>query len=129
MFKTMLTERRMAGSNDDSFTGVASVKASGANLVIVSTEGLGEFSFSGVLDQGRLIGQLGLGGYSAKAEGVALDDKISVTFQTTTASGTVQGNVVLQRNPLQREAQPQPQLWMLDVGRWMFGVRSPAPVV
>jgi hypothetical protein len=60
-----------------------------------------ELNFSGTLVKGRLSGQLGLGSVSAKCEGAVTSTKISISFQSMTPDGTLSGNVVLQRLPLQ----------------------------
>ena len=87
----------ISGGNERNFLGMATVSADGDSAAIVSKAGLVEMNFSGTLSKGRLGGQLGIGSASAKCEGVATEDKISITFQSLTPDGTVRGNVVLQR--------------------------------
>ena len=77
--------------------GLATVRADRESVAIVSVEGETEANFSGQETSGRLSGQIGVAGYSAKAEGVAVGKKISLTFQSVLQSGTVQGIFVLQR--------------------------------
>jgi len=98
IFKSVVREKGLVAEKEDSGLGLASVKANGDTLAIVSTKGRVEISFSGQNLKGRLTGQVGVGAVSSKAEGVALDDKISITFNTVTPDGTAQGIVILQRN-------------------------------
>lgn len=98
LFKATLSTRSLVDRDEQSYLGLASVRVDGDHLAIVSTEGAVELNFSGQLTNHALSGQLGIGGFPVKAEGVALDDKISLTFQSTTPNGLFQGEVVLQRN-------------------------------
>lgn len=73
--------------------GIAKVSCDGQSVNIVSSEGTDEMNFTGTLSKGGLSGQIGVSQISAKCAGVAMDDKISINFQ----SGTLHGNVALQR--------------------------------
>lgn len=90
-----------ASSGAEVFFGIATVATSGNKITMISTAGKAEFNFSGTEETGQLVGTLGFGGkasaISVKCEGVALNEKISLTFQKLTDSGTVQGSVTLQR--------------------------------
>ena len=97
LFKATIKTGGIVSQTDRSFMGIAQIKVERESVAIVSIEGDTEASFSGTQSSGRLTGQLGLHGFSTKAEGVVIGDKISLTFQTTTQSGTVQGSFILQR--------------------------------
>lgn len=96
IFKAIVKAGGIVNANEQQYSGIAAVKADGQDVAIVSIEGKVEMSFSGQNACGRLTGQLGVAGFSVKGDGVALDDKISITYQSPTQSGAVQGNVVLQ---------------------------------
>ena len=87
----------LSGSNERVFVGLASLSVDGENVAIVSSSGTAEINFTGTLSKGRLSGQIGLGGMSAKCEGAGTTEKISISFQSLTSNGTVGGNVVFQR--------------------------------
>lgn len=91
-FSTVLAE-----GSERSHLGLALVSTDGENVTIVSTAGAAEINFTGTLLKGRLSGQIGVGGVSAKCDGAATPEKISISFQSLTPDGTVRGNVVLQR--------------------------------
>jgi hypothetical protein len=97
LFKATMKTTGIASQNERSFMGIAAVTADANSLAVVSLEGETEASFSGRQTGSQLNGQLGLAGHSAKAEGVVVGDKISVTFHTIDQNGTVQGTFVLQR--------------------------------
>jgi hypothetical protein len=97
LFKAVLRTSGLVSQNERTFMGLATVKADRESMAIISLEGETEVNFSGLEANGRLNGQIGISGYSAKAEGVAVGKKISLTFQSTTQNGTVQGTFVLQR--------------------------------
>ncbi|MSU62295.1 MAG: hypothetical protein EXS31_07850 [Pedosphaera sp.] len=90
-----------SSSGAENFFGLATVVTSGTKITMISTAGKAEFNFSGSVEAGQLSGLLGFGGkassLSAKCDGVALNEKISLTFQKLTDNGTVQGSVTLQR--------------------------------
>lgn len=98
VFKGTIKEKGMVSEKETQFLGLASLSTDGESIAIVSTEGKVEMSFSGLNAKGRLSGQAGVGGFSSKADGVALEGKISLSFQTLTPDGTAHGVVVLQRN-------------------------------
>jgi hypothetical protein len=100
LFKAVLKTSTITTSDEKSFFGTAVVQSDGTNVVVVSREGGIELNFSGTCTGAKFSGQLGIAGFSAKAEGIALPPKISLTYQTVTASGTAQGSVVLQRTGL-----------------------------
>src|SRR5208337_3921081 len=87
----------LSGSDETVFVGLASVSVDGENVAIVSNSGRAEINFTGTLSKGRLSGQIGIGGVSAKCEGSATAEKISISFQSLTSDGTVRGNAVFQR--------------------------------
>lgn len=101
LFKGSVQSKTLTSSDSDTFYGIATVAISGNKISMISTEGKIEANFSGTLETGQLSGLLGLGGknssLSVKADGVALGEKISLTFQKLTDSGTVQGNLTFQR--------------------------------
>jgi hypothetical protein len=98
VYKGMVKESGLAAEGkENQFLGLATVQVNGGTITIASTDGKTEMNFSGQNDKGRLTGQVGIVGISCKAEGVALEDKISLSFQALTAGGTAQGSVVLQR--------------------------------
>jgi len=103
LFKSVLKTSNITTSNEKSDYGTATVQSDGTNVVVVSIAGGIEMNFSGACTGARFSGQVGIAGYSAKAEGIALDTKISLTYQTVTASGTAQGSIVLQRIGLTKE--------------------------
>lgn len=90
-------ESALSGGDEKGFIGLASVSVDGDNVAIVSNGGTVEINFTGTLSKNRLNGQLGIGGVSAKCEGAATGEKISISFQSLTSDGTVRGNVVFQR--------------------------------
>ena len=61
------------------------------------TGGRLELNLTGTIVKNRVIGQIGLGNLSAKCEGAATPEKVSINFQSLTTDGTVSGNIVLQR--------------------------------
>jgi hypothetical protein len=87
----------ISGGDERKSLGTATVSADGGNMAIVSNAGRVEMNFTGSFSKGRLSGQLGVGSVSAKGEGVATPDKISINFQSLTPDGTVRGNVILLR--------------------------------
>jgi hypothetical protein len=87
----------LSSSDEGVFVGLASVSVDGENVAIVSNSGTAEVNFTGSLSKNRLNGQIGIGGVSAKCEGAATDEKISISFQSLTSDGMVRGNVVFQR--------------------------------
>lgn len=97
LFKASLKTSSLTASDERSYFGVAAVKHDRTNFVVVSRQGKVEFNFSGSVQGGKVDGQLGIANLSSKADGVLLDQKISITFQSLTGSGTAQGTVVLQR--------------------------------
>jgi len=102
IFKAVIKEKALVSEKEDQYLGIASARADGANLAIVSTEGKVEMSFSGESAKGRLKGQAAVAGFSGEAEGVALEDKISISFHNLTPDGVAQGVVVLQRNRINK---------------------------
>ena len=110
LFKAVLKTSTLTTSDEKSAFGTTSVQSDGTSLVVVSKEGGMEPNFSGTCTGARFTGQPGIAGFSAKAEGVALETKISLTYQAVTASGTAQGSVVLQRaGPPKRDTTPARQ--------------------
>jgi len=97
LFKAVVKTGGIVSQTERSFMGIATVRVDGESIAIVSVEGETEANFSGQQNSGRLNGQIGIAGISAKAEGVAITEKISVTYQSVTQSGTAQGTFVLQR--------------------------------
>ncbi len=97
LFKAILKSGGITTQSDRDFVGIASVQVEGDNVAIISVRGDTEANFSGKQSGGGLTGQIGIGGYSSKAVGVAVPRKISITFQSTTQSGTLQGTLILQR--------------------------------
>jgi hypothetical protein len=83
--------------DEDTLLGLATVKVDGDNIAILSKAGRTEISFQGSLVKGRVQGQIGIGSFTSKAEGAALDNKISLSFQSITTDGAVRGSLVLQR--------------------------------
>lgn len=110
LFKAIIKEKGIVSESEDQFLGMASVRAEGENVAIVSTAGKVEMSFSGQNVKGRLNGQVGIAGISTASQGVALDDKISLTYQTLTPKGIAQGTVVLQRNRIIAPKDVKPKL-------------------
>ena len=111
VFKAVIKEKGIISESEDQFLGMASVRADGENVAIVSTAGKVEINFSGQNMKGRLNGQIGIAGISTASQGVAVDDKISLTYQTLTPKGIAQGTLVLQRNRIivPKEVKPQAQ--------------------
>jgi hypothetical protein len=89
----------LSSGDEKIFVGIATVTQDSDNLSVVSSGGGIEMNFAGTLSKSKVTGQLGMGSVSAKCEGAATPEKISITFQTLTPDGTVRGNVVLQRLP------------------------------
>lgn len=87
----------ISGEETRDYLGIAAVTLTGQNVTIISREGGAELSFGGTITDGKLIGQLGLGSYSASCDGVASPDKISISFQSRAADGFVRGNIIFQR--------------------------------
>lgn len=83
--------------DEDTLLGLATVKVDGDNIAILSNAGRTEISFQGSLVKGRVQGQIGIASFTSKAEGAALDNKISLSFQAITTDGAVRGSLVLQR--------------------------------
>ena len=100
IYKATVSLTTLSGGDERNYLGLASVSVDGENLAIVSSAGGLEINFTGTLSKGRLSGQIGVGGFSAKCEGAATPEKMSISFQSLTSDGTVRGNVVLQRLPL-----------------------------
>jgi len=97
-FKGILNTSSLASSVDEEILlGLATVKVEGENIAILSNSGRVEINFTGSLLKGRVQGQLGIGSFSSKCDGAALDNKISLSFQAFTPDGTVRGNLVFQR--------------------------------
>jgi hypothetical protein len=105
IFKASVKTGRLVGTDEESFFGLATVKSEGTSLAIVSTKGTTEMNFAGSLAENRIEGQLGVAGLSAKAEGVAISEKISISFRSLTHAGTAEGTLVLQRAAVLK---PQP---------------------
>jgi hypothetical protein len=97
LFKALVKTSGITTSDEKTSFGTVTVQSDGTNMVVVSKEGSVELSVSGACSAARFSGQVGIAGFSAKAEGIALDTKISMTFNAVTSSGTAQGNIVLQR--------------------------------
>jgi hypothetical protein len=101
LFKGAVQNRNLTTAETQTFHGVASIGLTGNKLTLISNAGATELNFSGILDAGQITGTLGFGGNSAsvstKCDGVALDNKISMTFQKLIDSGTVQGTLTFQR--------------------------------
>jgi hypothetical protein len=98
VFKTTISlSSDIDGGDNKTEIGVARVSTNGETINIVSTEGSDEINFTGVLAKGGLSGQVGVGQRSSKASGVAMNDKISVNFQSATRDGLLHGNLILQR--------------------------------
>jgi hypothetical protein len=97
-YKVLLSSgTAISGEEEHDYLGLATVSLSGDKLALVSREGALEVNFSGVLGDGSLTGQLGIGPYTAKCEGAVTSDKISISFQSRNADGVIRGNMVLQR--------------------------------
>ncbi len=94
---TVSSSTLLSGGDERNSIGTATVSVEGDNVAIVSNAGVVEMNFSGTFSKGRLSGQLGIGSVSAKCEGAATAEKISINFQSLTPDGTLRGNVVLQR--------------------------------
>jgi hypothetical protein len=101
LFKGAVQNRSLTSSESETFFGVATAAMTGNRLTIISTGGKVEVNFSGTVDAGQASGTLGFGGSSSsvsvKCDGVALNEKISLTFQKLTEGGSVQGNLTFQR--------------------------------
>jgi hypothetical protein len=91
------TGSSISGEEEHDFLGLANLTQTGDSLAIVSREGNVELSLSGEMRNNRVTGQLGIGPYSSKCEGVVTPDKISISFQSRNSDGLVRGNMVLQR--------------------------------
>lgn len=87
----------IASATEKDYFGIVSVEQAGQNLSILSKAGNLELTFTGKNQENAVAGSLGIAGVLAKAEGVASDDKISLTFITQLPNGTAQGNVAIQR--------------------------------
>jgi hypothetical protein len=113
LFKSSLSSGTAISSDEqrDSL-GLARVSVEGDTVAIVSLEGKIEMNFGGTLSKGKLQGQIGVGSFTAKCEGAATPEKISISFQSLTPDGMVRGNIVLQRllpKPNENEkAKPDP---------------------
>lgn len=97
VFKASLKTATITSSDEHNFLGIATVRDADGTIGILSKEGNVEFSFAGKRVSGGLEGQVGIRGFSAHGEGVALPEKISLTFQSVLQSGTAQGTIILQR--------------------------------
>ena len=102
LFRGSVRSSGLTTSMSDVVYGLATVTSKGDNVTIVSTPGSKvELSFSGSSNDGRLSGQLGFSGgstiISAKAEGVVVEEKISLTGNAQTAEGTFQGSFSFSR--------------------------------
>jgi hypothetical protein len=98
LFKGSVSVSGLSFSDEESILGIATVKVEGESIAVVSSKGIWEMSFSGTVNRGRLSGTLGIAGLTAKCEGAALDDKMSLSFQSLTPDGTMRGNLVFQRS-------------------------------
>jgi hypothetical protein len=113
IFKTTVSaSSALSSGHERNFFGIANVTEDRDDLTIVSSDGGVEMNFAGNLTNHHVAGQLGIGSVSAKCEGVATPEKISITFQSLTSDGTVRGNIVLQRllpkNNQYEKANPSP---------------------
>lgn len=98
VFKATVSTSSDLGADDKKTEiGIAKVSCDGQSINIVSSEGTDEMNFTGTLSKGGLVGQIGVGQISSKCAGVAMDDKISINFQSLTRDSTLRGNVALQR--------------------------------
>jgi hypothetical protein len=92
-FSTVLS----GGGEEKNTIGMATVSVDGENLTIVSSAGTIELNLAGTMIKNRVTGQIGIENISAKCEGAATPEKVSINFQSLTQDGTVTGNLVLQR--------------------------------
>lgn len=96
LFKGTIRSGSLTSSSSFTVYGLASVNFKGGSASIITTEGKTSLNFSGTLQDGRLAGQMGFSFgatiVSARADGAALEDKLSLTSQSQTADGTFQGN-------------------------------------
>lgn len=98
VYKGTLTSSGIASSGDeDTLLGLATVKVDGESIAILSSAGRTEINFNGSHAKGRVQGQIGIGSFSSKCEGAALNNKISLSFQSVTPDGTLRGSLVFQR--------------------------------
>ena len=87
----------IASSTEKDYFGLAKVEQTGPNLTIISTAGNLEMTFTGSTSEKAIAGSLAIAGILSKAEGVAMDEKISLTFVVQLPNGVAQGNVAIQR--------------------------------
>lgn len=102
IYKGSLEASSLTTQDQDSFLGTATVRMDGDRITIVSDSGKTEVNFNGTFDKGGVSGQLGISGFALKADGAAVENKISLSFQTRTPDGTIKGNITLQRLTLKQ---------------------------
>jgi hypothetical protein len=94
---TLATSGIASAGEEEILLGLATVKADGETIAIISNAGRTEINFNGSHLKGGIQGQIGIGSFSSKCEGAALGNKISLSFHAPTPDGTVRGNLVFQR--------------------------------
>jgi hypothetical protein len=96
LFRGTLRAGSLTASMSDTVYGVANVTIRGEGLTIVSSSEKSDLTFSGSVKDGQLSGQVGFSAgssiFSAKADGVYTDEKISLTGQGQTPDGTFQAS-------------------------------------
>jgi hypothetical protein len=101
LLKGTVRSSSLTSSWTDVIYGIALINQKDENITIVSSSERIDVNFSGTMKDGQVRGQLGVsaGGTiaSAKAEGVMMNDKISITSQGQTADGTFQGSFTFSR--------------------------------
>lgn len=99
LYRCGFTRSRLTSSFSDYFYGVAQVTLKENVLTVVSTSTSrgAEVTFSGAFDKGRVTGKMGIAATSVNCDGVAANEKISLSGQGQVADGTFQASLVFLR--------------------------------
>ena len=101
LLKGTVRSSALTSSWTDAIYGIALISQTDEKITIVSSSNGNDINFSGTIKDGQVSGQLGVsaGGTiaSAKAEGVMMNDNISLTSQGQTSGGIFQGSFTFSR--------------------------------
>lgn len=101
LVKGNIHEKRLTSTKTYSVADIVSATEQGGAITIVSTGSRAEISVNGTVENGKFTGTIGVGlsdlSASSECEGVAVPEKISVSFRSLAASGVVEGNLVFLR--------------------------------
>jgi hypothetical protein len=96
LYRCGFRRSRLTSSYSDFFYGIALVTLKENALTVISTSGA-EVNFSGTFDKGRATGKMGIRSGSVNCDGVATNEKISLSGQGQVADGTLQASLIFVR--------------------------------